>query len=57
MPLSLQTRLLRVLAEGDYYRVGGRDLLRADVRVIAATHQDLEQHISAGPFAKTFTTV
>jgi two-component system nitrogen regulation response regulator GlnG len=50
MPLSLQTRLLRVLAEGDYYRVGGRDLLRADVRVIAATHQDLEQHINTGSF-------
>ncbi|NND44892.1 MAG: nitrogen regulation protein NR(I) [Xanthomonadales bacterium] len=50
MPLPLQTRLLRVLAEGDYYRVGGRDLLRADVRVIAATHQDLEQKIRDGSF-------
>ncbi len=50
MPLSLQTRLLRVLAEGDYYRVGGRDLLKADVRVIAATHQDLERHIEEGRF-------
>ena len=50
MPLSLQTRLLRVLAEGDYYRVGGRDLLRADVRVIAATHQNLEQRIRSGAF-------
>lgn len=50
MPLSLQTRLLRVLAEGDYYRVGGRDLLRADVRVVAATHQDLKAHITAGTF-------
>lgn len=50
MPLPLQTRLLRVLAEGDYYRVGGRDLLRSDVRVIAATHQDLEQHIAEGRF-------
>jgi two-component system nitrogen regulation response regulator GlnG len=50
MPLALQTRLLRVLAEGDYYRVGGRDLLKADVRVIAATHQDLEQKVRHGDF-------
>lgn len=50
MPLPLQTRLLRVLAEGDYYRVGGRDLLRADVRLITATHQDLKQKITQGVF-------
>lgn len=50
MPLALQTRLLRVLAEGDYYRVGGRDLLRADVRIIAATHQDLEAKVKEGSF-------
>jgi two-component system nitrogen regulation response regulator GlnG len=50
MPLALQTRLLRVLAEGDYYRVGGRDLLQADVRVIAATHQDLEKRVREGDF-------
>jgi two-component system nitrogen regulation response regulator GlnG len=50
MPLSLQTRLLRVLAEGDFHRVGGRDLLRADVRVIAATHQDLEEKVRKGEF-------
>lgn len=50
MPLPLQTRLLRVLAEGDYYRVGGRDLLKSDVRVIAATHQDLERHNAEGRF-------
>jgi two-component system nitrogen regulation response regulator GlnG len=50
MPLALQTRLLRVLAEGDYYRVGGRDLLRADARVITATHQDLEDKVRAGSF-------
>jgi len=50
MPLPLQTRLLRVLAEGDYYRVGGRDMLRADVRIIAATHQDLEQKVRSGEF-------
>lgn len=50
MPLPLQTRLLRVLAEGDYYRVGGRDLLKADVRIIAATHQELEVKIREGRF-------
>jgi two-component system nitrogen regulation response regulator GlnG len=50
MPLALQTRLLRVLAEGDYYRVGGRDLLSADVRIIAATHQDLEAKTADGSF-------
>ena len=50
MPLAMQTRLLRVLAEGDFYRVGGRDLLRADVRVIAATHQDLVAKVREGGF-------
>jgi len=50
MPLPLQTRLLRVLAEGDYYRVGGRDLLTADVRVLTATHQDLQKKIADGSF-------
>jgi len=50
MPLPLQTRLLRVLAEGDYYRVGGRDLLRTDVRVLTATHQDLQRKIAEGSF-------
>jgi len=50
MPLALQTRLLRVLAEGDFYRVGGRDLLTADVRIIAATHQDLAARVQDGSF-------
>ncbi len=50
MPASLQTRLLRVLAEGEFYRVGGRELLRCDVRIIAATHQDLDALIDAGRF-------
>ncbi len=50
MPLALQTRLLRVLAEGDFHRIGGRDLLTADVRVIAATHQDLNDKVSSGEF-------
>jgi two-component system nitrogen regulation response regulator GlnG len=50
MPLALQTRLLRVLAQGEFYRVGGRELIRADVRVIAATHQDLDAKVEAGHF-------
>ena len=50
MPLPLQTRLLRVLAEGEFFRVGGRELIRVDVRVIAATHQDLEQLVADGRF-------
>jgi len=50
MPASLQTRLLRVLAEGEFFRVGGRELIRVDVRVIAATHQDLETLVQEGRF-------
>src|SRR6185437_14723704 len=50
MPLALQTRLLRVLAGGEFYRVGGRELIHADVRVIAATHQDLDAKVARGEF-------
>jgi len=50
MPASLQTRLLRVLAEGEFFRVGGRELIRVDVRVIAATHQDLDSLVQDGRF-------
>jgi two-component system nitrogen regulation response regulator GlnG len=50
MPLPLQTRLLRVLAEGEFFRVGGRELIRVDVRVVAATHQDLEALVEQGRF-------
>jgi two-component system nitrogen regulation response regulator GlnG len=50
MPAELQTRLLRVLAEGDFYRVGGHQPVHVDVRVIAATHQDLERRVEAGAF-------
>ena len=50
MPASLQTRLLRVLAEGEFFRVGGRELIRVDVRVIAATHQPLDALVADGRF-------
>ena len=50
MPLALQTRLLRVLAGGEFYRVGGRELMHGNVRIIAATHQDLEARVVAGLF-------
>jgi two-component system, NtrC family, nitrogen regulation response regulator GlnG len=50
MPIDLQTRLLRVLSEGQFYRVGGQDLINVDVRVIAATHQDLESLVTSGKF-------
>jgi two-component system nitrogen regulation response regulator GlnG len=50
MPLPLQTRLLRVLAENEFFRVGGRELIRVDVRVIAATHQDLNALVADGRF-------
>jgi len=50
MPAELQTRLLRVLASGEFYRVGGHDPVKVDVRIIAATHQDLEQRVKEGKF-------
>jgi two-component system nitrogen regulation response regulator GlnG len=50
MPAELQTRLLRILADGEFYRVGGHEAVKADVRIIAATHQDLEQLVLAGRF-------
>jgi two-component system, NtrC family, nitrogen regulation response regulator GlnG len=50
MPPELQTRLLRVLAEGEFYRVGGHTPTRVNVRIIAATHQNLEQSVRAGRF-------
>ena len=50
MSKALQTRLLRVLAEGEFYRVGGNTPIRVDVRVIAATHQDLDARVAAGQF-------
>ena len=50
MPLELQTRLLRVLSDGHFYRVGGHSVVKTNVRVIAATHQDLEQRVKDGAF-------
>ena len=50
MPFDLQTRLLRVLSDGHFYRVGGHNSVKANVRVIAATHQDLEQRVKVGGF-------
>jgi len=50
MPFDLQTRLLRVLSDGNFYRVGGHTSIKANVRVIAATHQDLEQRVKDGAF-------
>ena len=50
MPFELQTRLLRVLSDGHFYRVGGHSAVKTNVRVIAATHQDLEQRVKDGGF-------
>jgi two-component system, NtrC family, nitrogen regulation response regulator GlnG len=50
MPMELQTRLLRVLSDGKFYRIGGQDTIDTDVRVIAATHQNLEKSVKEGIF-------
>ncbi|TMX34589.1 nitrogen regulation protein NR(I) [Vibrio sp. Hep-1b-8] len=50
MPLDIQTRLLRVLADGQFYRVGGHSPIKVDVRIVAATHQNLEKLVSKGNF-------
>ncbi len=50
MPAELQTRLLRVLADGEFFRVGGHSPVKVDVRIIAATHQNLETMVQAGKF-------
>jgi len=50
MPLELQTRLLRVLSDGEFFQVGGHSAVTADVRIIAATHQNLEQRVERGDF-------
>jgi two-component system nitrogen regulation response regulator GlnG len=53
MPFDLQTRLLRVLSDGQFYRVGGHQPIKANVRVIAATHQNLEERVREGGSART----
>ena len=50
MPQDLQTRLLRVLSDGEFYRVGGHEAIKADVRIVAATHQDLNELVKKGLF-------
>jgi two-component system, NtrC family, nitrogen regulation response regulator GlnG len=50
MPAELQTRLLRVLADGVFYRIGGHEAVKVSVRIIAATHQNLEQLVESGRF-------
>ncbi|MCK9201258.1 MAG: nitrogen regulation protein NR(I) [Gallionella sp.] len=50
MPSDLQTRLLRVLSDGNFYRVGGHQPIKANVRIITATHQDLEDRVKQGMF-------
>lgn len=50
MPAELQTRLLRVLADGEFFRVGGHTPIKVDVRIIAATHQNLEKRVADGQF-------
>src|SRR5271157_378437 len=50
MPSDLQTRLLRVLSDGHFYRVGGHQPIKANVRIIAATHQDLDERVKHGLF-------
>jgi len=50
MPFDLQTRLLRVLSDGQFYRVGGHQPMKSNVRVIAATHQNLEERVKQGAF-------
>jgi len=50
MPAELQTRLLRVLSDGNYYRVGGHQPIKANVRIIAATHQNLDERVKLGMF-------
>lgn len=50
MPLDIQTRLLRVLADGQFYRVGGHSPIKVDVRILAATHQNLEDRVTSGDF-------
>ena len=56
MPSDLQTRLLRVLCDGQFYRVGGHQPVKVNVRIIAATHQDLEERVKQGLFREDYFT-
>jgi two-component system nitrogen regulation response regulator GlnG len=56
MPAELQTRLLRVLSDNNFYRVGGHQPIKANVRVIAATHQNMEERVRQGCSARTCST-
>ena len=56
MPADTQTRLLRVLADGEFYRVGATSPTKVDVRIIAATHQNLERLVRKGGSGKTCST-
>ena len=53
MPADTQTRLLRVLADGEFYRVGGHVPVKVDVRIIAATHQNLENLVNRAASGRT----
>jgi two-component system nitrogen regulation response regulator GlnG len=57
MPAETQTRLLRVLSDGEFYRVGGTTSIKVDVRIIAATHQNLESLVEQHFSAKIYSTV
>ncbi len=50
LPFDLQTRLLRVLSDGHFYRIGGQDPIKANVRIVASTHQNLDSRVAAGFF-------
>ena len=50
MPLETQTRLIRVLSSGEFYRIGGNSPIKVDVRIIAATNQNLEEKVKNGSF-------
>lgn len=57
MPLDVQTRLLRVLADGQFYRVGGYAPVKVDVRIIAATHQNTELRVQEGNSVRIYSIV
>ena len=56
MPYETQTRILRVLSSGEFYRIGGSEPITVDVRIIAATNQNLNEKVKTGALEKTFFT-